>query len=51
LILFADDTKLLITEEDESALQRKIKNVMKELETWFQRNNFMTNTEKTTAVL
>jgi len=32
MILSADDTNLLITERNESALQYKIKNVMKKLE-------------------
>jgi hypothetical protein len=35
--LFADDTNLLITGEDELDLQQKIRNVVKELEMWFQK--------------
>jgi hypothetical protein len=46
LVLFADDTNLLITEKDEWALQHKIIN-MKELETWFPKNNLVINTGKT----
>ena len=37
MILSADDTNLLITAKDETALQYKIKNVMKKLEIWFQK--------------
>jgi dsDNA-binding SOS-regulon protein len=50
MVLFADDTNLLITGKDKSDLQHKIINVMKELETWFQKNNLIINTEKTTAM-
>jgi hypothetical protein len=39
MILSADDTNLLITEKDESALQYNIENVTKKLEIWFQKNN------------
>lgn len=37
LILFAENTNLLISEKDEIAFQYKIKYVMKKLEIWFQR--------------
>jgi hypothetical protein len=37
MVLFADDTNLLITGKDESDLQYKIINVMKQLEIWFQK--------------
>jgi hypothetical protein len=50
LVLFADDTNLLIIEKKESALQYKIKYVKKESGTWFHRNNFIINTEKTNAM-
>jgi DNA gyrase inhibitor GyrI len=42
---------LLITGSDEVGLQHKIKNVMRELEIWFEKNNLITNFEKTFAVL
>jgi hypothetical protein len=51
MVLFADDTILLIIGTDESDLQHKIINVMIELEVWFQRNNPIINTEKTIAML
>jgi hypothetical protein len=35
LVLFADDTNLLITRKDEYDFQHKIINVMRELEIWF----------------
>jgi hypothetical protein len=35
IVLFVDDTNLLITGKDEFDLQCKIKNVMKGLEIWF----------------
>jgi hypothetical protein len=48
LVIFAN-INLLVTENDESALQHKIKNVMMELGSWFYKNNLLTNTEKTTV--
>ena len=50
LVLYADDTNLLITGKDELHLQYKIMNVMKELEIWFQKNNLIINTKKTSAM-
>jgi hypothetical protein len=37
LVLYADDTNLLITGKDEVDLQYKIMNVMKESEIWFKK--------------
>jgi hypothetical protein len=39
LVLYAEDTNLLITGKDEDDLQCKIMETMKELETWFQPYN------------
>jgi hypothetical protein len=50
VVLFADDTSLLITGKDECFLQQKITKVMREVETWFRRNNLIINTEKTRAM-
>jgi hypothetical protein len=50
LVLFADDTNLLVTGKDESDLQHKIKNIMEELEIRFYKNNLMINTGKTKAM-
>jgi hypothetical protein len=50
MVLYADDINLLITGKDEFDIQYKIINVMKELKIWFQKNNLIINTEKTTAM-
>jgi hypothetical protein len=50
LVLFADDTNLLITRKYKFYLQHKIINVMRELEIWFQKNNLIINIEKTFAM-
>jgi hypothetical protein len=44
--LFADDTNFLIPGSDEVGLQHKIKNVMRELEVWFEKNNLIIKFEK-----
>jgi hypothetical protein len=48
LVLFADNTNLLITEQDESALTHKIKTIMKE--NWFHKNNIIIHIEETIAM-
>jgi hypothetical protein len=50
LVLYADDTNLLITGKDEFNLQHNIMKVKEELEIWFQKNNLIINTKKTSAV-
>jgi hypothetical protein len=50
MVLFADNTNLLITGADEEDLQYKIKNVMRELNTWFEENKLIINFEKTFAM-
>jgi hypothetical protein len=47
LVLFEDDTNLLINERDENILQCKVNEVMKKLEYWFQKNNILINAGKT----
>jgi len=37
LVLFVDDTSLLIIERGENVLQHTVKEVMKKLEYWFQK--------------
>ena len=49
LILYADDTNLLVVNKNE-ALQTKLSLVMKQLENWFLKNNLFINTTKTAAV-
>jgi hypothetical protein len=43
---FSDDTKLLVTGEDECALQHEIEDVTEELQTWFHKNNLTMNTHR-----
>jgi sarcosine oxidase/L-pipecolate oxidase len=46
LVLYADDTNILVTGNDE-ALQAKLSSVMKQLEVWFLNNDHIVNTTKT----
>jgi len=48
VVLYADDTNLLITDKDESALPHKIKNIMKE--NWFHKNNIIIKVDETIAM-
>jgi hypothetical protein len=50
IMLFADDTNILVSEENINKLQCKINKVMNELQTWFKLNNLVVNVEKTLAV-
>jgi hypothetical protein len=50
LVLFADDTNLLIIERDEDILQHKVNEFMKKLEYWLQKNNLMINDGKRVAI-
>jgi dsDNA-binding SOS-regulon protein len=50
LVLYADNTNVLITGKDEVDLQNKIMKTMKELQTWFQYNKLIINTKKTSAM-
>ena len=51
LVMFADDINVLIEDSDERLLQTKIDRVVAELETWFNRNELVINTEKTGVML
>jgi hypothetical protein len=51
VVLFADDTNILVTAENGQSLQQKIEKVMVELQGWFSANSLILNTEKTTAML
>jgi hypothetical protein len=51
LIMFADDINVLITDSDLGPLQNKIDRVTAELETWFNRNDLVTNAGKTRVML
>ena len=51
VVLFADDTNILLIKKNLTSLQEKIVNVMKQLENWFLSNNLIINTGKTKAIL
>jgi hypothetical protein len=50
LVLFVDDTNLLINGKYECVLQHNITKVMREVETWFQKNNLAIDTGKAIAM-
>ena len=50
LVLYADDTNILVTGKDEEAQQAKLSSVMKQLEVWFLKNNLIINTTKTVTM-
>ena len=49
IVLFADDTNILVSEANMDNLQYKL-NVMNELQTWFALNSLVVNVEKTLAI-
>jgi len=49
LVLYADDTNILVIVKDEEALQAKLSSVMKQLEVWFLKNVIIPNITKTVA--
>jgi phage pi2 protein 07 len=50
LVLYADDTNILVIGKDKEALQAKLSSVMKQLEVWFLKNDLIINTTKTAAM-
>jgi len=50
LILYADDTNVLVIDRNEEALQMKLSLVMKQLKIWFPKNDLIINTTKTVAM-
>jgi hypothetical protein len=50
LVLYADDSNILVTDNDKENLQAKLSSVMKKLEAWFLNNDLIENTTKTVAV-
>jgi hypothetical protein len=50
LILYADDTNVLIMDKNEEALQAKLFSVLQQLEKWFLKNDLIINITKTAAV-
>jgi hypothetical protein len=51
VVMFADDISVLILDSDARELQIKTDRVVKELETWFNRNDLVINTGKTGIML
>jgi hypothetical protein len=51
VVMFANDISVLILDSDARELQIKIDRVVKELETWLNRNDHVINTEKTGVML
>jgi hypothetical protein len=51
VVLFADDTIILVTDKNKITLQEEIKRVMTQLESWFSKKQLVINTDKTKAVL
>jgi len=50
LILYADDTNVLVVERNEEALQTKLSLLMKQLQNRFLKNDLFINTTKTAAM-
>jgi predicted ATP-grasp superfamily ATP-dependent carboligase len=50
IVLFADDKKILVTEENVQIIQQKINRIMNELHSWFYANILILNTVKTIAM-
>jgi len=50
IVLFADDTNILLSEANMNNLQCILKNVMNELQTWFTLNKLVVNDKKTLAM-
>ena len=50
MILYADDTNVLVIDRNEEALHTKLSLVMKQLQIWFLKNDLIINTTKTVAM-
>ena len=50
MILYANDTNVLVIDTNEEALQTKLSLLMKKLENWFLKNGLFINTTKTAAM-
>jgi hypothetical protein len=50
LVLYADDTNILVDGKDEEDLQAQIFSIIKQLEVWFFNNDLIVNTIKTVAM-
>jgi sarcosine oxidase/L-pipecolate oxidase len=50
LVLYADDTNILVTGKDRDDLQAQLSSVTKQLQVWFFNNDLIVNTAKTLAM-
>ena len=50
IVLFVDDTNILVSGDNVTNLRYKISNVLNELQTWFELNNLVVNAEEAMAV-
>jgi hypothetical protein len=50
VVLFVDDTNILIQADDENVMQQKINRTMNTLYNWFYTNGLVINTEKSIAM-
>jgi hypothetical protein len=50
IVLFADDTNILVSGENLNTIQSTLNIVMKDIQTWFALNNLIINTENTLAI-
>jgi hypothetical protein len=46
MVLFADDTNILVIDKDYKSLQEKTNTVMEQLKNWFSYSNLIINIEK-----
>jgi len=50
IVLFADDTNILVSQANMNNLQYKLNNVMNDLQAWFTLNGLVVNVEKSLAM-
>ena len=50
-VLYADDTNILIAEKEEEALQHRVTLVMRQLVSWFEKNDLIVNIEKNDLII
>jgi hypothetical protein len=50
IVLFVDDTNILVSEKNLNTVQSRLNRVMKDLQMWFTLNNLIVNANKTLAI-
>jgi len=50
IVLFADNTNILVSKANMNNLQYKLNNVMNDLQAWFTLNSLVVNAEKSLAM-